>query len=58
MKKNYISPSVACVDFAIEGMIATSLEVNTSKRGSGQLSNGMRGGWSSSNWTDGSDTEE
>ena len=49
MKKNYVSPLAVEVNIAAESMIATSLQINTSKTvdtsNGGQLGGNARGEW-------------
>lgn len=56
MKKTYITPGVAVMDVAVEGMIATSLDYDNTKKGDGMLSNG-KGGWNSEDWSNAEEGE-
>jgi uncharacterized protein involved in copper resistance len=47
-KKTYIAPTSSLLRFHAEGLIATSLIIDSSKSGSQQDT--RRGGWDSSNW--------
>ncbi len=56
MKKTYIQPQMSVNEFQLEGLIAASLKMDSSKtidttsEENGQLSNKYNSPWSSTNW--------
>ena len=56
-KKTYIAPASTVVSIHTENIMAASPFKISDKEGDQQLSN-KGGGWNSSEWTDGEETEE
>ena len=55
MKKTYIAPATSTKDLQLEGLIAASVKINSSKEvntseDGAQLGNQISSPWSSSNW--------